>query len=345
MSMGIEIVDPLEYEGWDDLVLGFKGCTFFHSSSWMRVLKETYNYKPIVFLFGDETNVFAILPIMEVNSILTGRRGVSLPFTDFCGPIFFNNDVCPEILSRLIDYGVGKKWKYLELRGSLAFMKDRLEFASYYHHDLSLDVDHEGLFEKFRGSTKRNIKKSVKEGVTVNLSTSFEDVEKFYVLNCITRKRHGLPPQPFKFFRKIYEHIISTEKGFVAIGRWRGKEVGASIYFHFGDKAIYKYGASDISYQNLRANNLIMWEAIKWYSQNGFKNFSFGRTAVENEGLLQFKRGWGVREERIPYYRFDPNSFQMIKEVKKNNSFQRYSEKLPIAALRALGSVLYRHVG
>jgi len=31
----------------------------------------------------------------------------------------------------------------------------------------------------------------------------------YYRLHCLTRKRHGLPPQPTGFFQKIQEHIIA----------------------------------------------------------------------------------------------------------------------------------------
>ena len=47
-----------------------------------------------------------------------------------------------------------------------------------------------------------NIKKALKEGVEVQLHNSFESVKSFFKLNCMTRKRHGLPPQPFKFFNR-----------------------------------------------------------------------------------------------------------------------------------------------
>ena len=155
-----------------------------------------------------------------------------------------------------------------------------------------------------------------------------------------------MPPQPFKLFKNIYKYIVSKGNGFVVTAAWQGKTIGASVYFHFGNKALYKYGASDPAYQHLRANNLIMWEAIKWYCQNGYKSLSFGRTDVDHEGLLQFKRGWGVKEENIPYYRFDPHSGKaMIKSVHKNRSFAKYSSRLPIAALRTFGTLIYRHVG
>jgi lipid II:glycine glycyltransferase (peptidoglycan interpeptide bridge formation enzyme) len=107
----------------------------------------------------------------------------------------------------------------------------------------------------------------------------------------MTRKEHGLPPQPFHFFKKIHDHIISKNLGVVVLASFDRENVAGAIYFHIGEKAVFKYGASDKKFQHLRANNLVMWEAIKWYSQNGYRSLCFGRTEPENQGLLQFKSG------------------------------------------------------
>ena len=50
--------------------------------------------------------------------------------------------------------------------------------------------------------------------------------------------------------------MISIENGFVALASYSNRVVAGAVFFHFGSKAIYKYGASDRNYQHLRANNL-----------------------------------------------------------------------------------------
>ena len=75
--------------------------------------------------------------------------------------------------------------------------------------------------------------------------------------------------------------------------------IAGAVYFLFRDTVIFKYGAFNKHYQILRPNNLVMWETIRWCCTNGFHHFSLGRTDPDNEGLLQFKRGWAVRENKI----------------------------------------------
>ena len=65
-----------------------------------------------------------------------------------------------------------------------------------------------------------------------------------------------------------------------------------------------------------------MWEAIKWYCQNGFKELHFGRTEPEHRGLRQFKMGWGAIEHGVDYFKHDlpKNTF-----IEDNSSVTSYS--------------------
>ena len=162
----------------------------------------------------------------------------------------------------------------------------------------------------------------------------------------MTRKRHDVPPQPFHFFKHIHDCILAENLGYVVLASYKGTLISGAVFFHFGDKALYKFSASDFKYRNLGANNLILWEAIKWYSQSGFKEFCFGRTDQDNEGLRKFKTGWGTTENDIYYYRYDIEEGKFAdNDSSKMTKYSRYLEKLPGSMLRVIGHVLYRHMG
>ena len=83
----MDIVDPTQFPQWDELLFKTPGSSFFHTSSWARVLKESYGYVANYFTEISDGEILTLLPVMEVRSFLTGCRGVSLPFTDSCEPI------------------------------------------------------------------------------------------------------------------------------------------------------------------------------------------------------------------------------------------------------------------
>lgn len=283
---------------------------------------------------------------MEVRSAFTGNRGVSLPFTDYCVPITEDKAELREVINYMLTYGKDAGWKTIELRSGSCLHDVFPHSCFFYGHTLDISSNDKQIFSNFRDSTKRNIKKAEKEGVTINICSSMESVNEFYRLNCMTRREHGLPPQPYHFFSKIYEHVISKNLGIIILAEYKKQIVAGAVFFHFGDKAIYKYGASDKNHQNIRANNLVMWEAIKWYSQNGFKEFCFGRTEPEHQGLLQFKRGWGGKERNIEYYKYDLNNDTFVIDSSKVSGIHnRVFNNMPMSLLKITGSLLYKHIG
>ncbi len=283
---------------------------------------------------------------MEITSIITGKRGVSLPFTDYCEPIGSGTTQFPDMFKAAIAVGKKQNWKYLELRGGETFFQNVEPSEFYYGHALDLTQGPRTIFYNLRDSTRRHIKKAKKENLKTFITTSLESLNEFCRLNALTRKNHGLPPQPYPFFQSIYDHIISKKLGFIALIFSHNTAIAGNIYFHFGDEVIYKYGASDRTYQRLRANNLIIWEAIKWSYGRGYKRFFFGRTEPDNRGLRQFKAGWGTREYLIKYYKYDLQKDIFIKDNRKINPMGiKLLKLLPSPALALLGKVFYRHMG
>jgi Acetyltransferase (GNAT) domain len=346
MSYELRIVNPLDIPDWDELILAFPECSVFHSSGWVRVLSKAYDYQPIYFGLFDGDRLLALLPIMEVNSFLTGKRGVSLPFADRCEPLISDPDQFDALLAYVKEYGKKTRWKYLELRGGTTFLPGAEPSASYFGHTLDLRIGEGHLFSGLRDSTRRNIKKAVKEGVEIVISDTLEAVSSFYALNRTTRKHHGLPPQPFSFFRAIHEYLLSKEQGFVVVASYQGKSVAAAIFFHLGRKALYKYGASSLENQSVRANNLVMWKAIEHLSKDGFESLSFGRTDMDHDGLRQFKNGWGPEEYSINYFRHDLRQNKFVEEQRRVHSCSKaIFGRLPIPVLNLIGSLAYRHMG
>src|SRR4030042_2660127 len=357
--MNLDIIDPSLPPAWDDLLLSTPGHSFFHSSAWAKVLKESYGYTPLYFATIKNGQFSALVPVMEVRSFLTGKRGVSLPFTDYCEPIIQDKGIFVNLANSLIEYGKSRGWKYIELRGGDRYLNPQSAFPmpqsegptpcsyiTYLGHTLDLTKGEKALYSGLRGSTRRNIKKALKKGVGVRTLNSLEFVKEFYRLNCMTRRKHGLPPQPYRFFQKVCDHIISKGLGFITLASHSGQNIAGAVYFHFGCDAVFKYGASDNKFQHLRPNNLVMWEAIKWYCQNGYKNLSLGRTDPDNQGLLQFKSGWGGKQENINYYKYEKSKEAFINIPSPSNYFEnRILKYMPVALLKIVGSTFYRHLG
>ncbi len=346
MSLNLRIINPITYPSWNELLLETHDYSFFHSSHWAKVLHESYNYNPLYFSLIDGKRFSCLIPLMEIKSLLTGQRGVSLPFTDYCRPVSDESCNFHDAFNGLVQYGKKAGWKYIETRDGGDFFRELPVSSFYYGHTLNLLQDEKKISSGFKSSTKRNIKRAVREGVEVRVYNTLDSVKEFYRLNCITRKMHGLPPQPYFFFRKIFDHIISKNHGIIVLASHKERTVAGAVYFHFGNKSEYKYGASDKRYQHLRPNNLVMWTAIQWYCRRGYESLGFGRTDHDHKGLMQFKNGWGAEERIIKYYRFDLRKSAFINgNSHMSELHNKVFNKMPVPMLKIIGSVLYRHIG
>ena len=73
--------------------------------------------------------------------------------------------------------------------------------------------------------------------------------------------------------------------------KYKDEIVTTWILFVWKDFLYYPYGASSDKYKNTMANNLIMWEAIKFGKKLGLKTFDlWGRE--EGKGFTKFKEGY-----------------------------------------------------
>jgi len=346
MLSDLKIINPLELQNWDELILQHPDYSFFHTSAWAKVLMETYNYRPHYLMVEEDGVLKAALPLMEVNSWLTGNRAVSLPFSDYCVPLVTEGVNFNQLFDEMIKFCKEEKLKYLELRGWEEFLNKDVSSTHLLSHYLNLERKEDELFSTFRKGTKSSIKKSQREGVTVKIDNSLTSVEDFYKMNCVTRKKHGLPPQPLVFFKNLYKYIISKDLGFISLGQYKGKSVAGAIYLKFGKKMLYKYSASYPDYLYLNANNLVMWESLKYCIEKGFKELCFGITEPRNEGLRRYKLGWGTAEEVLNTYRYNitTNNFVSVK-TKTAGLHNIFFNKAPLPALKIFGSLLYRHFG
>lgn len=334
--------DPVSDPSWDSKLVSHSTAAFFHTRAWAKVLHDSYGFKSHYLELELNGRTEAILPLMEVDSWLTGRRGVSLPFTDECAPIFSNTAAADRLYQEALSYGRARKWKYVEFRGSPPSRPIAEPSLTYVGH--RLDLTGCAAFEGFDSSTKRAVRKAQSYGLRIEFSRELESIRTFYNLFSGTRKRLGVPPQPFEFFANVHRHILCENHGCVVLA-WHGNTaVAGAVFFNYLKSGIYKFGASDARFLHLRANNLVMSEAIKHYQCKGFEVLEFGRTSGTNKGLLKFKQNWGATPYEISYFRHNLQTGGIDKVVDTAEGHAQMLGLLPTPVFKLIGSVFYRHM-
>jgi hypothetical protein len=344
-SLSAELVNPLADSNWEKMITMHRDATIFHSTAWARVLADTYGHRPCYAQMSLNGTLQALIPIMEVKSMLTGARGVCLPFSDYCAPLFFSSFAGELLTQKLQQIARERRWSYFEIRSHSIIPAAVAVSESYYGHFLDLKIGRDALISNFSSSVQRAVRKAERSGLSVRIQSDEDAMATFYKLHVRTRRRHGVPPQPQSFFDNIQRHLIGNGHGFIVIVEGQKRRLAAAIFFKFGRHAIYKFGASDERLQELRANNLAMSEGIKNLADAGAEILHFGRTEKENEGLRRFKLSWGATEEEIRYARFEVESGAWKDARPAGSGFHKHVFRaLPASLNRLAGAIIYPHL-
>jgi hypothetical protein len=338
-------VNPLLDSEWDNAVRMHHDATIFHSSAWAHVLVDTYGHRPCYVQMSLNGKLLALVPMMEVQSALTRSRGICLPFSDYCAPLTFSSFGHELVTQKLQQIARERRWSYFELRSHSIIPHDVPVSESYYGHSLDLRIGSEALISNFSSSVQRAVRKAQRSGLSVSLQTSPDAMAQFYKLHVRTRRRHGVPPQPRSFFINIQRHLIGAGFGFIVLVESQRGPVAAAMFFRLGRHVVYKFGASDERLQELRANNLAMFEGIRYLAEGGAETLHFGRTDKENEGLRRFKLSWGATEEEIGYARFGMASGSWTHSCDSRSTLhKRIFRALPASLNRLAGAIIYPHL-
>jgi CelD/BcsL family acetyltransferase involved in cellulose biosynthesis len=323
----------------------------FHSSAWLTALSRTYGFKPVAYTTcpNDEELKNAVV-FCRVDSWLTGRRLISLPFSDHCEPLVDAEDDL-EALSALLDQEVrNEKWRYMELRPlgrfeiSPALQTTTLAFS---FHRLDLTPDLVVLFRNLhKSSIQRKIRRAEREGLKYREGSNQSLLDHFYGLFMRTRKRHKLPPPPRKWFANLMESF--GEKLKIRAVFKDERLVAAMMTIHHKDTMFYKYGCSDARYNHLGSMPSLYWRAIHDAKRQHCRFFDLGRTDIDQQGLITFKNRWGATETTLNYLRYgvargSTHSLDLITSNWKSRAAKYVLEHLPLGILSLTGRALYRH--
>jgi len=317
----------------------------FHQPTWAKLLAECYGYRPFVIgVRSADNSIGAGLPAMEIGSLLTGRRWTSLPFTDHCAPLHYGAESLGCLADGLVHLSREQSTPRIELRCELPSQPGIRFYSHQVLHMLPLCRDSDSVASRFHSTHRRNIKVAQKRGVHIERGEKREHLKAFYRLHLRTRRRQGIPIQPWRFFDLLGSSLIEKGLGFVLLAYKDDECLAAAVFLHWQRTLTYKYGASAEKGLDLRPNNLLFWTAILWGCDNGYTRFDMGRTDLDNTGLRAFKTGWGADEMPLTYSVIGsaPPALGPGRPTRIARTVIRNS---PGWVCRVAGELLYKHFG
>jgi CelD/BcsL family acetyltransferase involved in cellulose biosynthesis len=277
-------------------------ATVFHHAAWSLVLSESYGYRPSVLVQTDAGGAIeAGLPVVEVSSV-GRRRFIALPFTDYCPPLAATPASLARFSTNLVRWRAQATTGGFTVHGALSGGPDISLVPRAVRHVLALGCSSETVWHSLNGSpVQRGIRKARSQGLESTVGQSRDDLATFSRLHVETRRRLGVPVQPKRFLERLWARVLQPGLGFIVLARRAGQPIAGAVFLAWNGNLIYKFGASDPRYWELRPNNLVIWTGIEWACRRGFAQLDFGRSDLDNQGLRDFKARWGAIETPLVY--------------------------------------------
>jgi hypothetical protein len=346
--MTFRTLDPMLDTRWGEFAAIHPKSSIFHQQGWLNALAQTYGYKPMVLTSaqGDGQLSDGIV-FCGISSWMTGKRLVSLPFADHCEPLtegIYEDRLLTEWMGA---ERVRSGWQYFELRPVLwpaeaesALKADR----SFWLHTLDLSPSLAKLFSGLhKNCVQRRIRRAEHAGLSYERGHSEALIDDFYRLLMMTRRRQSLIPQPRSWFRNLVACMYPAAD--IRLLRLGNVPIASILTLSHRRTVVYKYGCSDETYHHLGGMPWLFWKLIEESKSAGAEQIDFGRTDLDNAGLIQFKDRLGASRRLLTYLRF-PESACGKSAV---NSFlpaaKRVFSILPDALSARIGGLLYRHIG
>jgi hypothetical protein len=326
-------------ELWRELLGTSPDATLYHRDPWIELLSRAYSLSLRVATLHQGGTVRA--GCVFTRGPLSGRL-ISLSFSDNCPPLAKEPEDVHRLMHALIEDESARR--AYEVRG-IGGVPNWETVECFVDWRLSLDRPLAQIERAMAVNFRRNLRRASREAITIERGTSVELLRRFYAMQLQSRRRLGLPPQPWRFF-KLAREIFGAQGNFeVWTARDNGEDAASAVFLRDGDVIHYKWGARRTDDRS-HANHLLFWNAIEEFSRTA-RILDLGRADVRNQGLMRFKAELGATAVALPSSFYPRAPSQVSAEVLTGARalLARIWRRMPMFATQLGGRMVYRFLG
>lgn len=324
-------------------------CWVTHTKQWANIIEKSFPHIK-AYIIADKLTIdktTSFLPIYKVKRPLKKDSWLSIPYANISDPIMRNDALTGPLLQSVINHP-HTRGQEIEIRTMQTPLEQVSGFAldhGYANHQIRLDGDEKEIFSRFhKKSVQVLIRKSIERGTTLRIGNSLKDVTLFYSLYVSMRKDLGLPPQPFRFFKNMWEALHPINHVDLLMAENNGNITGALWVLKNSWLYSFEYLGRANRKDQTYSTHFLYWNGILQALNENVKIVSFARTSAMNEGLDRFKLNWGT--VAVPYTDlWHPNNQGGARESSALYKFmKKCSPSLPHCVFRVLGEIIYRFI-
>ena len=217
------------------------------------------------------------------------------------GPLldeYITNDILTTLLHAV--QCVTRNAIYVEFRNFHDYSKwqetfEQCGFAYQPHLNFHVDTSSVEVVDKNLGkSRKRDIRTTIRDGVTPVLNPTIEQVREYYaILKELYITKVKTPLFSWHFFEQLYH----TENGRFILTEYQGKIIGGTVCVVLPNKAVYEWFVCGVDgvYEHIFPSSYATYLGIRYAAENGCQIFDMMGAGKPEEayGVRDFKARFG----------------------------------------------------
>lgn len=332
---------------WDAFVQGASTGTFCHLAGWGRVIDRVWNHPAHHLVAESDGKVKGVLPLFHVKSRAFGSMLVSTPNGVYGGVAADEPEAQKALLDEAKKLATSLQVDFLELRNAAEATEVKgAEFHRkdlYYAFEHPITTDEDALMKSFPRDVRTMIRKGSKNELVSQLGRE-EVLDEFYEAYATSVRNLGTPVFPKRLFAEFLREF--PQHSDILLIRQGDKVAGGVMNFYFRDTVMPYYGGAYVEFYRAGINNFMYWELMRSAATRGFTRFDFGRSKT-GTGAYEFKRGWGMQMNALPYQFYLVRAKEMPNLNPTNPKFElmiNMWKRLPLGVTKVLGPMIVKYL-
>jgi FemAB-related protein (PEP-CTERM system-associated) len=330
-------------EAWDGYVARSSQASFYHRYAWRDVNARELDHRTFALGAVAGEQLVGLLPIVQVDTLLFGNLGCSMPFLNFGGPCADTPAIEAALLTEAAAIVAREQMAYLELRSSRHLGEQFPVSLNKVSLTVRLAPDPDTLWTGFRTAHRQDIRRAYKDGFTGRLGGG-ELLGAFYDVLAESWRDLGTP----LYRRRYFESIVEAFGDAIRIGLvYKGSDVAAAqMSAYHGDTAEGMWLGTRAKYRRQMAGYILYWELLKDACEHGLRTYHLGRSTSES-GAEAFKKKWNATVTQL-YWHYILGTRREMPGLNVSNPKYRRAiavwQKLPLTVTRLIGPSLARGI-
>jgi hypothetical protein len=336
-------------------------ATVYHQQSWLQSLTAEYDQKLVLLACENvDGRLFGVFPLLRtrgfpipVGGILAKARLASLPRTPVAGPLASSPEVLRLLLTSAIRRASDHPALLLQIKTEGPLLDGLIDGYSgtawRKSYVLSLPEDPAQL--RIDKGIRKKVNKAQRLGLQVRMTSSEEDMHKWYSLYLRTMRRVVVPPRPLRLFLAMQKYMepLGLMKTMMVEQHLEGKTrlIAGQVFLIYGKRVSCAFPASPAENFSLQPNELIHWEGIQWAMKNGYREYDIGETPNNELSLAAFKLKWGAEPRMLYRYYYPQESAAEVDSSKHSLHKDLLGwcwRHVPLPVTSFLGTLIYSYL-